>query len=221
MKKLFLISSFLLLSACGEPTLVLDVEYFTDEPELLDILETATENVIERMAFAIENQVPDIEVKNKGDKLRFTVGLMHKATADQLAESLARPLDVVFALQAEEGDTPDITNENYGDFVKTDLAGEHIQWVSAEGLESEDSGEANVAISLKEDGSKIWSDIVESNAGRKTGLFVRGGLVSLTTVKEGGTGSTIYISGIPSFTLARIFSEDIVVGTYAKFKVVK
>mgnify|MGYP001357277105 CR=1 FL=1 len=68
MKKLFLISSFLLLSACGEPTLVLDVEYSTDEPELLNILETATENVIERMAFAIENQVPDIEVKNKGDK---------------------------------------------------------------------------------------------------------------------------------------------------------
>ena len=78
-----------------------------------------------------------------------------------------------------------------------------------------------VAFSLNERGGKIWSDIVMNNADRKTGLFVRGGLVSLTTVKAGGTGSTIYISGIPSFTLARIFSEDIVVGTYAKFMKVK
>ena len=201
--------------------MVLDVEYSTDEPELLAVLETATENVIERMAFAIENQIPDIDVSEKGDKFRFTVGLMEKATANQLAESLSRPLDVVFALQAEEDETPDISNENYGDFVKTGLVSEHIQWVSAEGHESKDAEGANVAISLNENGGKIWSDIVLNNAGRKTGLFVRGGLVSLTTVKEGGTGSTIYISGIPSFTLARIFSEDIVVGTYAKFKVIK
>ncbi len=221
MKKLLLLPSLLLLSACGEPTLVLEVEYSTDEPELLAVLETATENVIERMAFAIENQIPDIDVAEKGDKFRFTVGLMEKATANQLAESLSRPLDVVFALQAEEGEVPDIKNENYGDFVKTGLVSEHIQWVSAEGHENDESAGANVAISLNESGGKIWSDIVMNNADRKTGLFVRGGLVSLTTVKAGGTGSTIYISGIPSFTLARIFSEDIVVGTYAKFMKVK
>ncbi len=227
MKKLLITSiSLLFLTACGQPTLVLDVEFSTDEEDLRTNLEAAAERVIERMAYAIEETTPDISTKDRGDGLRMIIGLENESTVDALAEGLTTPLNLAFAIEAQEGEAPDISNEQFGNFMFSDFKGEHITWVNVENVTARELAEnalpetgIAIVMIISEEGQKIWKLIQEEHEGKKMGLFVRGGLVSITQIQNVETPGIFTISNIPSPELGMVFADDINVGRYATFKV--
>jgi len=218
MKRLLLASTaFILLIGCqGQAsTATLDLTFKTDDEIQRSLLLTASERVIERMAFGLEESVPDINVEHNGDTERITVIMSQEESAAILQENLARPIGFQVMIEAEEDETPDISNEQYGSFMYTDITEEHIDWVQADTVEG---GQGILNITFDESGQEMLTQLFADNIGKRIGLFVRGGLVS-TYIIEGSDDDrkNIIITGIPSPELANIFADDVNVGTYVTF----
>jgi len=205
--------AFLLLSACGGNTLTVDLEFKTEDSSMISLLTTASEKVIERRAFGIENEIPDISVQDKGDKTSILVSLQNPESKDILAQQLLEPLNFFLMREAEEGEVPDRENELYGAYIKTGLSGEHLAGVSAKEIDDN----ASVTVTFTEEGKILWRTIYEENTGKKIGLFVRGGLVSSLTVPDEEFQDTITIAGVPSIELAIVFADDVNVATFVTF----
>ncbi|MBU0458432.1 hypothetical protein KJ652_04665 [Patescibacteria group bacterium] len=219
MRKLLLLTTLCLtLTGCGGNTVTFDVEFKTDDAAKRTILETKSEKVIERVTYNLEQSIPDISTKANGSGLRMVVKLQEEESINILAESLERPLDLFFALEADEDQEADIENEQFGRFVRTELTGEGIEWVTSG--EGED-GKGQIVMELNEDGKAIWKNLIDENLGKKIGIFVRGGLVSLYYVDENEMKDSIVIDKIPSVELANVFADDVNVSIYVSFKAVR
>ncbi|KKW32555.1 MAG: hypothetical protein UY77_C0019G0004 [Candidatus Uhrbacteria bacterium GW2011_GWA2_53_10] len=206
---------FLLLVSCNQSGVAVNLSFKTTDPSKISVLSTMSENVIERLAYNLEQEIPDISVKSKGDRREFAVSLRNMESAEKLETALETPLNLVFAIEAPEEGEADIENEQYGKFNFTELNGSHISWVTAE----DSNGKGRVVMSLTDGGKTIWQKILNDNSDKKVALFVRGGLVSMYTIKDEAIKDSIVISDIPSAELARVFADDVNVGTYVVFEV--
>ncbi|MBU0766813.1 hypothetical protein KKF55_03450 [Patescibacteria group bacterium] len=215
MKKILLSSAaLLLLTGCARSSLTLDLTFSTDDLTKKSILATTSENVIERMAFALEEEIPTISTTDEGDGKRIIVTLKNKDTIETLADNLSRPILFHVMRESGEDEEADIENEQFGRFSETGITEKNIKWVDSEAVEV---GIGIIQINFTDEGAVMWEKVLEENEGKKVGIFARGGLVAMHTVKEGGFKDKIIIAGIPSPELAKIFADDVNVGTYVTF----
>jgi len=213
----WLSASLLLLAGCrSATTLAVDVTFDTEDPAVQELLLTASQNVIERRAYALEEAIPTITPGERGQTMRLDVELQNEETVTALGELLKAPLDFFLMCEAEEGEEPDYTNETYGDFVHTGITQQDIEWVYAH--DSTD-GTAQVAITFTAEGQNLFMQVLDECAGKQIGVFVHGGLVSLYTLPAENTGTmeNIMIDGVPSIDLANIFADDMNVGIHVTF----
>ncbi len=207
----------MLLAGCrSATTLVLDITFQTEDSSSRSSLITASERVIERRAYSIEDAVPELSVEEKDEKVRISVILQKEETVSTLGELLTSPISFFIMRAVEEGEEPDVSNEQYGDFKYTGLTERDLLWVTAE--ETPD-GKATVTLTFTDRGKTLLQKVFEENAGKRIGLFVRGGLVSTYDIQEeeAEDRENIVISGVPSFELARTFADDVNVGTHITF----
>ncbi|MCF7844386.1 MAG: hypothetical protein K9M03_00975 [Kiritimatiellales bacterium] len=215
MKKILLSSAaLLLLAGCARSSLKMDISFDTEDPSKLSMLSAASENVVERMVFALEEEIPTISMEDKGDDKIMTVTVKNKETADMLAINLTTPLMFRVMIEAGEDEEADLENENFGRFKEVGITEKSVEWVEAEALQD---GTSTIQINFTEEGSAIWTQVLEENKEKKVGIFARGGLVAAHTIQEGGFKSKIIISGIPSSELAQVFADDVNVGAYVTF----
>ncbi|MDD5025843.1 MAG: hypothetical protein PHH13_00535 [Candidatus Peribacteraceae bacterium] len=216
MKRLSLaIAALLLLSACKSSIPIAFTLTFRGDSSLREALITASEGVIERRVYAIEQQRPRITVSKHGEEARMTLNVNDEQTPAILSQQLALPLEFRIMREAAENEKPDIITENRGAFKDMGITESALLWVKAE--MEEPGAKGKLTINFNEEGKKQMQKIFTENQGKLIGLFVRGGLVSSYKATEGGLKDSIVIAGVPSFDLAEIFADDVNVGTYVTF----
>jgi len=216
MKQRFLpLATFLLLMGCTAAThsLTVDLAFRTEDTSRRAQVITALEHVMERRVYAIEGTIASTSTRGEGATAQMTVTFENEETTAVLAGQLTEPLNFQLMAEAAEEEA-DVTTEQFGSFALTGITEEMLEWVTAHEVE----GTGTITITFTEEGVPLLRDLFAANAGKRLGLFVHGGLVSTYVIQEGEVDkSNIVISGIPSVELARIFADDVNVGTYVTF----
>jgi len=209
--------AFLLLTGCQGQTFTtaFDLTFKTDDEIQRSILLTSSERVIERMVMALEGSVPDMDIEHRDDTERITVTVENEESVALLAANLTRPIEFRVMLEAEEEEEPDLSNEQYGAFMYTGLTEEQIDWVKADEIVDK---QGMLTITFDEEGKQLLNQLFTEKEGKRIGLFVRGGLVSMYVIQEEDDDrENIIITGIPSPDLAHVFADDVNVGSYVTF----
>lgn len=217
MKKTLFAIGVLVLAGCSsssETRLDIDLSMDVTDTALVSSLLTASQKVVERMTYAIEDKAPIVSMENIDTNPRMNVVLFLETTKAILSEQLKRPFSLRLMRTAAEGEEADLSTEQWGDFMETGIDQNLIYWVTAE---PDTDGTAKITILFSEEGQDELGEFFAENHGERVGLFVHSGLVSTYIVQEDGLKDAIVITGIPSLELASIFSDDVNVGLHVTF----
>lgn len=215
MKRFLALSvAMLALTACSDAATVrYHLQMNTTEQTEVVQLTQETFNVMQRRLEHMEEAILDMKSKNEGSgSVIMTLSTKNKEALDALTDQMVVPFTLEIMAQSEEGQTPDVTVEGHGGFVKTGMTAKDLLWVEADQEPGKDLGRVHLVFT--EEGRTKIAALFKRMKGKNIGIFVRGQLVSKLLVEDDVLRDDIVIQDIPSVDLAQIFAEDVNVGIH-------
>lgn len=209
--------SVLLLAACGasDATITYNLEMDIADQGLRESLAAQSMRVIERRMDRMGEAIKDSQIDVSASGATITIVSEHAEAQQDLTEQLQGPFSFDIMAQTQPGETADITIDQHGDFTRTGITGEDIDWVQARKTPDAETGE--VRLIFTEAGRAKLAALFQRMQGQNIGVFVRDQLVSKLQVQTDQLEDDIVISGIPSLDLANIFTDDVNVGLHVTF----
>jgi hypothetical protein len=218
------LASLLVLTSCaastgGASTVGYSLSFVNTDAAHQQKLIEASQRVIERRVTTEGAEVKDSKAERVSPtEVRIFTTVSDPTVIPKLSTQLSAPFTFRLMRQANEGEKPDATVEQEGNFKETGITEKELEWITASANPNTEGGMAEIALTPA--GQENLKKVLTSAKGKKIGLFVRGRLMSIFP-SAGDIQGNIVISGIPSKTVAEIFADDVNVGAHVKFTQVK
>lgn len=221
MKRILLPALFaLLITGCGgSATLSYDVEFIkTEDPERMAALTLATRHIVERRLSRLEGNLIDYDVAydEETKETQVSVEVDNATAAKKLNEEMLAPFSFEFRVLVDEPQDGDIEVETVGFFREIGMGKEEIDWVLGETLDGP-LKKGMVIIGFTDEGMAKGKVEFAKHTGKSIGLFVRGKLTASIKLSDKEVGRTVAIRGLPSGEIAKVFADDMNVGTHMIF----
>ena len=184
------------------------------EAELL----AATERVIVSRAGGLgeKQKVENVSVKKTADGYAASFTLSDGTALPVLTAELTEPFSFQLMIEAAEGEQADVMTERFGGFKAIGISEKDIVWVTGGKSEAETTGFAS--IELTPAAKTILKNAFAINPGKQMAVFVRGELMSRKIIQVNDADEEeVFIGGIPSETIAKLFTDDLNVSTHVTF----
>ncbi len=206
----------LTLAACGgEQKVVRKMEIRASDSSKVRTLLEATERVMERRFASLKllnARASVVPLDTKSAMLTLT--LPDSETAERFEAILSAPFtfDVRIEKPKEKlkKDDPDEI-----EWIPTALTGSSLSWVQAIG--NKNTGRVSLELQFTEKGQSLLQSLFRENVGKNIGIFVRDAMMSTFSISSPDVGSSIMIGGVPSASIAEVFSDDVNVGLFVSF----
>lgn len=215
MKRLFpLVLLTLALVGCGSKTMRFSLTFDVEDSVQRTILLEESKKVIERRLSRFEDATPSpmiVESVQSGSVLlSFDVNSAKARTA--LTKELLTPY-ALKVMTATTG-TGDLFIEEQGWFKDTGITQKDIFWT--EGA-ADPKGKGIVRLVFSDEGRAKLQTVFRNHSGGTMGLFVHDKLMAKMPIETNELKEEIVISGIPVPDMARVFADDVNVGTHVIF----
>ncbi|MDD5102861.1 MAG: hypothetical protein PHX93_00505, partial [Candidatus Peribacteraceae bacterium] len=204
----------LILAGCGSKTVRLSLTFDIADPVQQSVLLEESKQVIERRLSRFEDATPTAMVAESGQSgavlLSFDVNNAEARAA--IVDELLAPYSL--RIMTVSTGTGDLFVEDQGWFTDTGISQKQI--VSAEGAADEE-GKGIVRLVFSDEGRAMLTNIFQNNLGGVIGLFVHDRLMAKMPIDSSKPKTEIVIAGIPVPDMARIFADDVNVGTHVIF----
>lgn len=210
-----LFTTLFILAACGTTKTAYVLSFDVQDAEQQSALTLASLRVIERRLARMGDQLIEQNLQTHDEEIAIALKIRDKEASATLTAELAKPFSLDIMEQSPE-DTADTVVEGHGGFRKTDVTQEHLEWVEAREYGPEKK-QGMVVLYFSPEGRTLMQKIFKKNKGKAIGIFVRNQLASKLTVDTDQVKDDIVIQGIPSYTVASIFADDINVGLHVTF----
>lgn len=206
----------LTLAACsGEQKIVRTMEIRSSDSSKVRTILQATEKVMERRFASLQLKNAHVSVVPLSTNTALlTLTLPDKALAEKFDAILSSPF--TFDIRIEnlkeklKKDDPDES-----EWTPTALTGSSLSWVQAVG--NKNTGKVSLELQFTEEGQSLLQSLFQENVGKNIGIFVRDAMMSTFSITRPDVGSSIMIGGVPSASIAEVFSDDVNVGLLVRF----
>lgn len=202
-----------ILAACGGPaTVTYRLTFDSTDPGTIEELTNATLRVAERRLDRMKATVEDSTITKDEAGVTLELKVSDAASAETLTAELTTPFDLHIMVATTDVANADVTVEGFGAFNETGVTGDDLVNIIASADPATNGG--IIRINFTTEGLVKMRALFQNNVGNDLGLFVRGRLVSALTVASADMPNPLVIDGIPDAELARVFADDVNVGTH-------
>jgi len=215
MRRLFpLVLLALTLAGCGSKTMRFSLTFDVENSVQQQILLEESKKVIERRLSRFEDATPSpmiVENVQSGSVLlSFDVNSAEARTA--LTKELLTPYSL--KIMTVTTGTGDLFIEEQGWFKDTGITQKDIFWT--EGA-ADPKGKGIVRLVFSKEGRAKLQAVFHDHPGGTMGLFVHDKLMAKMPIETNELKEEIVIAGIPVPDMARVFADDVNVGTHVTF----
>lgn len=236
-KTLVLLSTLLLLSACGTVEVRYRASFTTEEAGSRQELLLASMRLINQRLGVLGIKPDDQNIEQKDGIVTIVLKLpdgtvrqilrgtpdltrleqqapqiLDRTPQDLLTEQLTKPFGLRLMLEVPEAQA-DIVIPELGAFKETGITEKSLAVVQA-APSANDTGK--ILLVFTKDGEAQVGKLFRSNKGKTIGLFLRDRLVS-KVVSTGQPNKNVIIDNVPSMQVANQFADEVNVGLYVTF----